>query len=94
MCYSVFCWHTEDHWTYSINYNHFGDVKTWYGIPGDSAELFEDAMSKIAPELFEATPDLLHQLVTICNPNILQQKNVPIYRTNQAAGEFVGKYNY
>lgn len=46
-------------------------------------------MAETAPELFEASPDLLHQLVTICNPNILQKKNVPIYRTNQHAGEFV-----
>lgn len=80
---------TSNRRTYSINYNHFGDVKTWYGIPGKSAELFEEAMVATAPELFDATPDLLHQLVTICNPNILQEMNVPIYRTNQAAGEFV-----
>jgi len=89
MCFSTFCWHTEDHWTGSINYNHHGSIKTWYGIPGNKAPEFEEAMSTIAPSLFEASPDLLHQLVTICNPNILQSKGVPIYRTNQHAGEFV-----
>ncbi|XP_015794969.1 lysine-specific demethylase 5D isoform X2 [Tetranychus urticae] len=89
MCFSTFCWHNEDHWSYSINYLHWGEAKTWYGVPGDGAEKFEHAMKQVAPELFDSQPDLLHQLVTICNPNILMKAGVPIYRTNQQAGEFV-----
>ena len=34
-------------------------------------------------------PDLLHQLVTILNPNTLADAGVPIYRTDHLAGEFV-----
>ncbi|TRY59713.1 hypothetical protein DNTS_002507 [Danionella cerebrum] len=74
MCFSSFCWHIEDHWSYSINYLHWGEPKTWYGAPGYAAEQLEDVMKSLAPELFESQPDLLHQL---------------IYRTNQCAGEFV-----
>ncbi|XP_061628728.1 lysine-specific demethylase 5B-B isoform X5 [Phyllopteryx taeniolatus] len=89
MCFSSFCWHIEDHWSYSINYLHWGEPKTWYGAPGFAAEQLEEVMKKLAPELFESQPDLLHQLVTIMNPNTLMSHGVPIYRTNQCAGEFV-----
>lgn len=78
MCFATFCWHNEDHWTYSINYLHWGEAKTWYGVPGEHAETFERAMKRAAPELFQSQPDLLHQLVTICNPNILMQDGVPV----------------
>lgn len=89
MCFASFCWHSEDHWTYSINYLHWGEAKTWYAVPGQCAELFEAAMTSAAPELFKSQPDLLHQLVTIMNPNILMNAGVPVYRTDQTAGEFV-----
>uniref|UniRef100_A0A8C6P7H2 [histone H3]-trimethyl-L-lysine(4) demethylase n=1 Tax=Nothobranchius furzeri TaxID=105023 RepID=A0A8C6P7H2_NOTFU len=89
MCFSSFCWHIEDHWSYSINYLHWGEPKTWYGAPGFAAEQLEEVMKKLAPELFDSQPDLLHQLVTIMNPNTLMAHGVPIYRTNQCAGEFV-----
>ncbi|XP_064633580.1 lysine-specific demethylase 5A-like isoform X2 [Lineus longissimus] len=89
MCFSSFCWHNEDHWSYSINYLHWGEPKTWYGVPGFLAPEFEAAMKATAPELFEQQPDLLHQLTTIMNPNVLMKHGVPVVRTNQLAGEFV-----
>lgn len=60
-----------------------------YGVPGSKAEAFEQTMKSAAPELFHSQPDLLHQLVTIMNPNILMSAGVPVYRTDQHAGEFV-----
>ncbi|KAG5307579.1 KDM5A demethylase, partial [Pseudoatta argentina] len=89
MCFATFCWHNEDHWSYSINYLHWGEPKTWYGVPGFQAERFEQSMKSAAPELFHSQPDLLHQLVTIMNPNILTSEGVPVFRTDQHAGEFV-----
>lgn len=35
-------------------------------------------MKKLAPELFDSQPDLLHQLVTIMNPNTLMAHGVPV----------------
>ncbi len=68
---------------------HWGETKTWYSIPGSSAEKFEAAIKKEAPDLFEAQPDLLFQLVTLMNPERLQEAGVDVYACNQRAGEFV-----
>lgn len=89
MCFSCFCWHVEDHWSYSVNYLHWGAPKTWYGVSGKHAEKFEECMRKNAHELFDKSPDLLHHLVTIMNPSILQEYGVPIYKIHQNIGEFV-----
>lgn len=51
-----------------------------YGVPSSKAEQFEAAMKAEAPELFQLQPDLLHQLVTIMNPNVLMKAGVPVYR--------------
>ncbi len=89
MCFSCFCWHVEDHWSYSINYMHWGATKTWYGVSSDHAEAFETCMKSNAYELFEKAPDLLHHLVTIMDPSVLIKNGVPIYKIHQNVGEFV-----
>lgn len=89
MVFSTFCWHNEDHYTYSINFQHWGETKTWYGIPGDDADKFEAAIKSEAPDLFEAQPDLLFQLVTLMNPKRLTDAGVRVSACNQRAGEFV-----
>jgi histone demethylase JARID1 len=89
MVFSTFCWHAEDHYTYSANYQHFGATKTWYGIPAEDTEKFEQAMREAVPELFESQPDLLFQLVTLLTPEQLQKAGVRVYALDQRAGEFV-----
>lgn len=89
MIFSTFCWHNEDHYAYSANYQHFGATKTWYGIPGDDAEKFEAAMRAAVPELFETQPDLLFQLVTLLTPEQLKKAGVRVYAVDQRAGQFV-----
>jgi len=68
---------------------HWGETKTWYGIPGQDAELFEAAIKGEAPDLFQVQPDLLFQLVTLMNPRRLIEAGVRVYACNQRAGEFV-----
>lgn len=85
MLFSSFCWHIEDHWTYSVNYLHWGKPKTWYGVPRHGAPGLEAAMRESAPELFAMQPDLLHQLVTLVSPAFLLDKWVmlqPHWHTN------------
>ncbi|KAK0291854.1 hypothetical protein LTR35_001282 [Friedmanniomyces endolithicus] len=89
MCFSTFCWHNEDHFAYSANYQHFGDTKTWYGVPGEDSYKFEEAMRDEVPELFETQPDLLFQLVTLARPDKLRKAGVRVYATDQHAGQFV-----
>ncbi|KAJ2901942.1 uncharacterized protein MKZ38_001243 [Zalerion maritima] len=89
MTFSTFCWHNEDHYSYSANYQHFGATKTWYGIPGADAVKFEKAMKEAVPELFETQPDLLFQLVTLLPPEQLKKAGVHVYALDQHAGEFV-----
>ncbi|RDA88595.1 hypothetical protein CP532_5898 [Ophiocordyceps camponoti-leonardi (nom. inval.)] len=89
MIFSTFCWHNEDHYAYSANYQHFGATKTWYGIPGEDAEKFEAAMKEAVPELFETQPDLLFQLVTLLTPEQLKKAGVRVYALDQRAGQFV-----
>ncbi|XP_020112554.1 uncharacterized protein LOC109727081 isoform X2 [Ananas comosus] len=89
MLFSSFCWHVEDHCFYSINYLHWGEPKFWYGVPGTEANAFEQVMQSALPDLFDAQPDLLFQLVTMLNPSVLQENGVPVYSVVQEPGNFV-----
>lgn len=53
-------------------------------------------MRSSLPDLFDAQPDLLFQLVTMLNPSVLQENKVPVYSILQVSytwliiGEFLG----
>ncbi|KAL5552082.1 hypothetical protein UlMin_002258 [Ulmus minor] len=89
MLFSSFCWHFEDHCFYSMNYLHWGEPKCWYSVPGSEANAFEKVMRNCLPDLFDAEPDLLFQLVTMLNPSVLLENGVPVYSVLQEPGNFV-----
>ncbi|GAB2224615.1 hypothetical protein Droror1_Dr00005377 [Drosera rotundifolia] len=89
MLFSAFCWHFEDHCFYSMNYHHWGEPKLWYSVPGSKASAFEKVMRSCLPDLFDAQPDLLFQLVTMLNPSVLLQNKIPVYSVIQEPGNFV-----
>lgn len=90
--FSTFCWHVEDQYTLSANYQHFGATKKWYGIPSHHAEKFESYVKSLAPDLFAKQPDILHQLITLVSPFTLDRAGIDCYTANQQPGEYIITY--
>ncbi|KAF5477814.1 hypothetical protein F2P56_004427, partial [Juglans regia] len=96
MLFSMFAWHVEDHYLYSINYHHCGAAKTWYGIPGDAALKFEKVVREhvythdiLSTDGEDGAFDVLLGKTTLFPPNILLEHGVPVYKAVQNPGEFV-----
>ncbi|KAM7493897.1 hypothetical protein LguiB_028506 [Lonicera macranthoides] len=96
MLFSMFAWHVEDHYLYSINYHHCGAAKTWYGIPGKAALDFEKvvrdhvyARGILSTDGEDGAFDVLLGKTTLFPPNILLGHKVPVYKAVQKPGEFI-----
>ncbi|XP_078182505.1 lysine-specific demethylase JMJ706-like [Carex rostrata] len=97
MLFSMFAWHVEDHYLYSINYQHCGAAKTWYGVPGHAAPRFEKTVRQYVynKELLtgqgdeDAAFDVLLGKTTMFPPKVLLDHEVPVYKAVQRPGEFV-----
>ncbi|KAF2308817.1 hypothetical protein GH714_020307 [Hevea brasiliensis] len=96
MLFSMFAWHVEDHYLYSINYHHCGASKTWYGVPGHAALDFEKVVREhvythdiLSTDGEDGAFDVLLGKTTLFPPNILLEHGVPVYKAVQKPGEFV-----
>ncbi|KAI3469175.1 hypothetical protein Pfo_025838 [Paulownia fortunei] len=96
MLFSMFAWHVEDHYLYSINYHHCGAAKTWYGIPGHAALDFEKVVREhvytreiLSADGEDGAFDVLLGKTTLFPPNILLENDVPVYKAVQNPGEYV-----
>nr|GMC58074.1 lysine-specific demethylase JMJ706-like [Ipomoea batatas] len=96
MLFSMFAWHVEDHYLYSVNYHHCGAPKTWYGVPGDAALAFEKVAEQhvYKPDILsrdgeDGAFEILAEKTTMFSPGILLQQNVPVFKAVQMPGEFV-----
>ncbi|KAI3703499.1 hypothetical protein L1987_73621 [Smallanthus sonchifolius] len=96
MLFSMFAWHVEDHYLYSMNYHHCGAAKTWYGVPGHAVLDFEKVVQQkvYTPDILstdgeDGAFDVLLEKTTLFPPNILSQHDVPVYKAVQKPGEFV-----
>lgn len=43
-------------------------MQVWYGVPSHASAALEEAMQDALPDLFQASPDLMYQLVTMVSP--------------------------
>ncbi|KAL2455097.1 Transcription factor jumonji (jmj) family protein/zinc finger (C5HC2 type) family protein [Abeliophyllum distichum] len=96
MLFSMFAWHVEDHYLYSINYHHCGAAKTWYGIPGHAALDFEKVVREhvythdiLSANEEDSAFDVLLGKTTLFPPKILLDHDVPVFKAVQKPGEFV-----
>ncbi len=48
--------HVEDQYLYSVNYQHMGAAKTWYGVPVSSAAGFENVAKNSIYKLATVPP--------------------------------------
>jgi hypothetical protein len=89
MLFASFCWHAEDNYMSSINYQHMGAKKRWYGIPSSDAAKFEAVMRTQVPERFRENPDLLLHLTTMVPPAVLHDRGVKVFTLVQEPGDII-----
>jgi len=81
MKFSTFCWHFEDLMLPSINYNHKGKPKLWYGVPQNHRERFDRAVKEKCALLFKKDPNILLDVITMISPTYLKTQSVKITKT-------------
>lgn len=73
----------------SINFNHWGKPKLWYGVPESHREKFDRAVKDKCSLLFKKDPNILFDVVTMVSPAYLKSQGVKITKTLQRPGEFI-----
>jgi jumonji domain-containing protein 2 len=69
----MFCWHVEDLNMASINFNHHGEAKFWYGIARTDYKKFENFVKNRYPEFFVECGEFLRHKTLLINPYVLKQ---------------------
>ena len=89
---SFFGWHTEDMDLYSMNMLHFGAPKTWYCVPPEHRQRFEDMAKSLAPDLFQSCAEFLRHKELLIAPNVLRKHGIKFVSFQQGPREWVINY--
>ena len=87
MQFASFCWHVEDLYIHSINYNHDGGTKTWYVIPGDYKAVFDQYVQ--THHETSKKKQLLEKIILMVDPLELIRAGIPVYKVNQRPRDYV-----
>jgi hypothetical protein len=79
MKFASFCWHVEDLYINSLNYNHKGATKTWYIVPAKYKEDFDKFVKRKYPKQLESKPDFLHRITLMIDPLELIANGIKVY---------------
>ena len=90
MLFSMFCWHVEDNYMYSVSYLHEGAPKTWYGVPPADAHAFEEVHAKqaFAKEVHN-DPTMVLKKNSMIPPSMLVDAGVRVVHAVQRPGQFI-----
>lgn len=90
MIFSGLNWHFDDFFTYSVNYLHFGEQKTWYAIPEEDAPKYRKLISDIlGPDRIKKSPKDLLEAEYMLTPEALRNAGIRCYGLDQRPGEIV-----
>lgn len=83
MQFSSFCWHIQDLYINSLNYNHQGSTKTWYVVPKCEKDKFDEYARIRLGKVFETKPDILHRITLMLDPLDLIKNGITVRKINQ-----------
>jgi hypothetical protein len=53
---------------YALNYLHIGKSKTWYIVPSEYKEKFEEVIQSKYHDVFSDNPNILHHITMMISP--------------------------
>ena len=86
MQFATFCWHVEDLFINSVNYNHSGATKTWYVIPACHKERFD----QFVQETYENGKKkyLLEKIILMVDPLEIMKVGIKVYKIQQRPRDY------
>lgn len=83
MKFASFCWHVEDLFINSVNYNHRGCTKTWYIVPKSDKSKFDEFVKHKYPKQISSKPDFMHRITLMIDPMELKEYGIKVYKIRQ-----------